>query len=425
MVINLFIILGVVTVLSLTISLIITFFYENMREVKRYELHVFKKKHSLKREKISDEYSKMSLEEYTYYRKNDYSKAASFAFELIDSEEEEMVSDFGLKIDYYLECKDDLSKFKNEVRELWKEFFEIDYYYGYSRALHMADIISLATLVRLSGISSEDASNLDDVLLKFINDERENFNDWDGREDFKARLIHIIEWSKFRFSGYLDIMNLGVSINEFETVKRFWKNNEENFSKLRSESPSLSISFFSIVKAGVERFNKDSNRYRFIQFYLQVSVWVLEAFKELDLMNEYSETFINYRRIKRDWKFNNNNKKSLILYGEYILDYATGYGEKPIRLLYLFFASIGLFTLIYYPFSFSPFNLNSIENSDGIVTSLINLLYFNFTTMLSNLYGNISPENEVTKVFVIFQQTIGFTITGSFIALFLRKIFRD
>lgn len=277
------------------------------------------------------------------------------------------------------------------------------------------ELLFLAKLTRLSNISEKERDNLDTQLLNFID---RNYPQGSGI-GFNEKFEYLIGWANFRlFKGYLDIMRLGVSIREVENFKQLWSNFETDFMKLRNESPSCSKNFYFVISNYFDRFSDDMNS-RFRLLYREVSVWTMVIFKNEDNSDYYSEVLIRYRRVTR------KTKKGSRLFWDYLLDYTTRYGEKPHLLIYYFLAFIFLFTFIYYPYSFSFFEFKDISKEDFWLTSIINLVYFNFTTMVSNTYGNISPENEITKVFVIVEQLLGFALSGGFIALFLRKMFRD
>ena len=62
-------------------------------------------------------------------------------------------------------------------------------------------------------------------------------------------------------------------------------------------------------------------------------------------------------------------------------------------------------------------------NEDFIAT-IIAIIYFNITTMLTGAFGDMYAVNSLTRISVIIEEILGFGVIGSFITLTLRKIFR-
>lgn len=413
-VISFYFILMISIIVILVITLWITFHYENQRETNYQDNLRFHNDHNLFRNQVNEKLSIMSIEDYIDYRRNHFSSIASLAFSMSNPADIE-IENFGLKMEYYWDCKNELKYFQSDILKLWEDFFyfiesSLDGYESFK-----SDLLFLAKLTRLSNISEEKREELDTQLLNFID---KNYPR-DFTYSFHEKLEYILGWAKFRIlDGYIDIMRLGVSIREVENLKHFWNNNETEFLRLRNEKPSYAKMYYNVLSDCFDRFSEEMNS-RFVSLYKSVSLWIMEVLKKEDSSSEYSDVVIKYRRIAR------KNKRGFKLYWDYILDYVTGYGEKPHFLIGYFLASILGFTILYYPYSFSVFEFKGINKEDYWLTSLINVTYFNFTTMISNLYGNISPENELAKSVVILQQILGFTLSGSFIALFLRKVFRD
>ena len=375
----------------------------------------FHKQHNLfEKEEFDDKLLTMTLDEYIEYRKYHFSKVASLAFKIPDTLSNDLEY-FGLKTEYYWDCKRNLDQYQTDIIELWDEFFTLMEKKSHSYETYRIELLFLAKLTRLSNISEKERDRLDTKLLNHIDRNCPQ----DSSIRFNEKLEYLLEWADFRlFKGYIDIMMLGVSIREVENFKYLWNNFESDFMKLRNESPTRSKNFYFIIDDYFNRFSNDMNS-RFRLFYREVSVWTMTIFKNEDNSDYYSEVLIRYRRVAR------KTKKGSRLFWDYLLDYTTRYGEKPHLLIYYFSGFIFLFTLIYYPYPFSFFEFNNVNKGDFWLTSIINLVYFNFTTMISNSYGNISPENEITKIFVIAQQLLGLALSGGFIALFLRKMFRD
>ncbi len=176
-----------------------------------------------------------------------------------------------------------------------------------------------------------------------------------------------------------------------------------------------------ILFVKISDYSSRLNKLIFYQSYESLYKEIIIIDKELQLYDFYSSDIYNFEKIRYYYKAKNRNKfgKS-ILFIRNIPMFLTGYGEKPHYLIFLF-----LFLLIFFPtLYFIPcfdFNFNSnVVN----LNKFISYLYFSCTTMLTIGYGDITPKNEITMLVVMFQQIIGFITAGSFIALYLRKLFR-
>jgi hypothetical protein len=120
------------------------------------------------------------------------------------------------------------------------------------------------------------------------------------------------------------------------------------------------------------------------------------------LEDYYSEKLINSPKV--NWLF-----KNLI-----------GYGEKPWNLVWLFLLINVTFSIVFtlgnFKFHF-PDRLNYFEK-------FITFFSFNNTSMFTVGYGDIYPEGVGARLVIFLLQIIGFTITSTAVALFLRRVLR-
>ena len=75
-------------------------------------------------------------------------------------------------------------------------------------------------------------------------------------------------------------------------------------------------------------------------------------------------------------------------------------------------------------FTFLPFTFHYTIKPVNLVEKFFTFLSFNNTTMLTVGYGDVYPEGIGARIFVALLQLLGFAISSSAIALFLRKILR-
>ncbi len=129
-------------------------------------------------------------------------------------------------------------------------------------------------------------------------------------------------------------------------------------------------------------------------------------------------TEFSYKHKLTEEKYTTERKRRFMLK---IQRLTCGYGEKPLRILWFYFAIWLVFSMIY---SLVPSVDIRLPAGISAWEKLIFCTYFFNTTSLSIGYGDLAPANTLSMIIVMINQIFGFVIGGTFIALFLRKIFR-
>lgn len=101
--------------------------------------------------------------------------------------------------------------------------------------------------------------------------------------------------------------------------------------------------------------------------------------------------------------------------GRYIIDGISGYGTKPFRMLLVILVSIVLFGTLYY---YAPF-----LSYHGVSTWLEHI-YASGITFFAVGYGDLFPQNIVTKMVSLVEAFLGVTSTSYFLVLLSRKVIR-
>lgn len=101
--------------------------------------------------------------------------------------------------------------------------------------------------------------------------------------------------------------------------------------------------------------------------------------------------------------------------GRCFLDGISGYGTKPLRMLFVILITIVLFGTVYY---FTP-----TLSFHGVNTWLENI-YASGITFFAVGYGDLFPANLVTKMVSLAEAFLGVTCTSYFLVLLTRKIIR-
>lgn len=101
--------------------------------------------------------------------------------------------------------------------------------------------------------------------------------------------------------------------------------------------------------------------------------------------------------------------------GRNTLDVISGYGTKPFRMLLVILATIVLFGTLYY---FIPF-----LTYQGVTTWLEHI-YASGITFFAVGYGDLFPQNIITKMLSLVEALLGVTATSYFLVLLSRKVIR-
>lgn len=108
-------------------------------------------------------------------------------------------------------------------------------------------------------------------------------------------------------------------------------------------------------------------------------------------------------------------KNVLMKVGRYILDGISGYGTKPLRMLFFIFISILLFGTLYY---FAPCFAFHGANT------WIEHVYTSGITFFAVGYGDLFPLNTMTKMLSLIEAFWGLSATSYFLVVLSRKVIR-
>lgn len=391
----------------------IIYLNEIKKKNKRQRIYRKMKNLNILREPVDPKFTNYSLQEFIHYEKFEKSELATLAYSLGKDDE---ISNFEFEMDYYWYCKDDLKKHQPKIFNLWKEYFRLFKIYHETEIDRLRTNLSqLGSLTFNAGIGKEARGDLDTKLLRLL----ENYYTFVLRnQSFIKSLSEILKWYNFRTEYYYKIMNIGTTETELYMLEYIYNNYEQELEKLRTDSPHVFLSYSGFVHHFYVNLPKYRDR-NYDYFYRYIMRSRTAVFKHIGEYEEMSNNiFVYYKGQKR-------GKKGIKIVWDNILDYCTGYGEKPQRLLMVFFSLQVIFFFLLYPYPNSIVELSGLNPSNNTFENSIDILYFNTTTFVSNVYGNIVPVNWFAKLLVVIQQLLGFVVTGTLIALFLRKIFRD
>jgi hypothetical protein len=392
---------------------LLTYYFELKRKRKQERIIYKMKKLNMIRNPIDPKYKNFSLDEFIHYEKYEKSKLATWAYKLNDEEDDDEVNLFSFMLDYYWFCKEDLKSYKNEILELWNAYFDLLENSNETNFLRNC-LNQLCSLTINSGFTQEEREKIDTKLLRILEKHYRNLLD---NQDFNMAITKILEWYYYRTDYYYEIMSIGTTESELYFLEQIYNNFEKEIEQLKSDSPPTFLSFTGVVYYFYIKLPKYRDR-NYDQFYRYIMLNRIAVLRNIGEYEQMSNTIFKF------YKGQQQKKKSWRLLWDYVLDLGTGYGEKPLRLLILFLILQIIFFFVFYPYPNSQIKLDGINEKNNIFENSIDVLYFNMTTMLSNLYGNIPPANWLAKFIVIIEQIVGFIVSGSFIALFLRKLFR-
>jgi hypothetical protein len=181
--------------------------------------------------------------------------------------------------------------------------------------------------------------------------------------------------------------------------------------EIKLSSPLLFIEFAGIIKFIYKSLQLDYKPEN-IRNYLNIALQQIIVARNNGYYNNFSTLLEDYYSVKL------SSRKSL----NWVYKNFTGYGEKPWNLFWMFLIINFLFAV---PFSFfsSSFCIQPAAPSN-FLERLAYFISFNNTTMLTVGYGDIYPIDVAARAAVMLLQLIGFAISSTAVALFLRKLLR-
>ena len=207
-------------------------------------------------------------------------------------------------------------------------------------------------------------------------------------------------------------MEINYSYYELKYLKNLYDLYPDKISIVKSEKPNLFLKFSSLYHRLCYLYNLQEKRTSLVFVATEKSIL-------LDTISLCSNLGILERMSSEIYAYNKIIYKTRPI-ASWLFDFFVGYGEKPFRIIRLIllyhFLFLILFLIPIFEFNNLPANISWKK--------IISIVYFNNTTMLTVGYGDIYLKDILTKLVVSIQQIFGFLITGSFITLSLRKMFR-
>lgn len=349
----------------------------------------------------------MTFEEFKKYEKTQKSELAKLAYEFLGDEYNSKLDELILRLRYYSDCFEKCNHIQDEIYSFWGEFIEIYESLPFSANFFSfkCDLLTLAEVTNKSELSNDKKGRLDDNLINYF---QNRINEEVIHRNFDTVLTEVVDWYYFRVD-YFQSLGIGTTETELDFLHHLANKNKREFEKIKYELPSLFISFSNCV---IWYYNhlperKDKN---YDSFKNSILLSKISVHRNLGEFEKMSDTIYNYY-----------NSYSFSKFNKWFLDFFSGFGEKPFRILRLFITIHIAFDLL---FLIPIFKFKGIDNNLSVIKKFIMLIYFNNTTIFTIGYGDISPNNLITMLSVSLLQILGFLTTGAFITLTLRKIFR-
>lgn len=314
----------------------------------------------------------------------------------------------GEKLQFYIDTVTDMTTHKNEIETLWslcnsiikkKKNFNLN-------ELNNIFVYPLMSITGEAHFENERKNKIDAALSDAMKVYFENLFNSDLSIVFKIR--EVIFWYNYHLE-YLRYLLLGLPYSRVSELKYLIEQNDERIESLKTLSPGTFIGLIEIFKHSYAAIPLDY-RSKFRDFYLN------SVLQQIIVSRNYGY-FDSYERLLEDYyseKF--RNKKNL----NWVFKNLIGYGEKPWRLVGIFFIVNLVFAILFVTFDFD-FKLP--EGISGF-SKFVAFLSFNNTSMLTVGYGDIYPVGIGARFLVILLQITGFVISASAVTLFVRKILR-
>ncbi|WP_151087410.1 potassium channel family protein [Hymenobacter baengnokdamensis] len=318
------------------------------------------------------------------------------------------------RIQFLFDTKTNLESSKKEIEETFELCFKViqeDNGYDIDSDIE----IYITPLISLVGEAHFSSDENERIITKLEENMRDKIDRIIKQEiNFPVIIENIVLWYKAHYE-YLKYLSVGFKFYELSYLKQIHRNRVIDFESLKSSSPIYFIHFVNVFKTAFASISINY-RLKYREYYLNMALQQIIVAKNAGYFSSFGLMLEDYYKEKLV------NKKFLnILY-----KYLTGYGEKPWRLFSLFMCVNFLFALIFcsMPCDFaSPAGVPSLHELCWL-ERFATFVTFNNTTMLTIGYGDIYPAKIGAKALVMALQIIGFAISSSAIALFLRKMLR-
>lgn len=344
----------------------------------------------------------LSLEEYRSIQP----EHVSDVLEILGNEEENELRE---EIYYFWDCIEELPKEK--IKNLWEKLLEY-----FNEEVHYEFLYIMTLLSKEAELEKKEILRIDEEISNIIKYKiKKEINEGKGILEI---INYILEYFQEK-AVFFDVLEIkDINYKDGSIFQDIFKYRREDLNVLSNNKNSYYYGLINII-------------YFYYKVYLteKIPTYLLEKIlrekvllsRDLGLLEEMSDSIYAYS------KFRMKRKKVK----SFILDFLIGYGEKPFRLIRAYIVFQIIFISIYIsPFLYS--SLSSLKLEGGGITytetSLIKLIvdifYFNNTTVFTIGYGDIYPSSLLSKIIVAFQQALGFSLTGGFVSLWLRKMFR-
>lgn len=333
---------------------------------------------------------------------------------------------FDNRIQYLFDCCEDISEYKGYVLKLWRLAFKTisansDYLQIENQiTLYFSPLVSLTGE---AGFENDKNSAIFTRLENFMKDQiSELFN---SDQDILLIAQKLKSWylHYFKFLRYLE---LKPNAGELSFVMNLYNRYIDKFESLKSISPIIYLDCIKIIKE-VYKQSEPSATIEFNDYYRIRCLDEIVVRKNNGIYDSFKQSLSDYYSVK------------LNRFANWAYKFFLGYGENPIGLIVLFF-SINLFFAFIFTIGNFCFHMPETYNSictigkytvlessivkNSFWPTFVNFIFFNNTTMFTVGYGDIYPVGIGAKILVMILQVLGYLISGTAIALILKRILR-
>jgi hypothetical protein len=349
----------------------------------------------------------LKFKEFKKARKASLNPAVASILNELDKDDDAVDKDYKKisdKIDYLILCFISIENKKKKVKELWK--LTTKYYNEknidslpstYSLIINYIYSFSIESKLDIDKISKHEIL-LHDKIKKSIEKKFINLN------SIQPAYLYVFWFSKRgEFLKELKISNLA---GDSSYLRNIYDEHSDYFIKLRNDDPELYLKYINIFKI---QFNSNDKAYKLnnISFYKE------KCLEQIIIAKNQGKYDILYYLLEDYYKVKYNRLENCFL------KYFFGYGEKPFRLIYPFIAVSVIYSIFFTSMDAFLYN-TQVKSISTFFDKLFEYFLNNNTTMLTlDSNDNYYPSRFINLV-VFSLQIIGFTITSSFVALYLR-----